>query len=134
VTALRKPRRAVSESQLVTAILKALHIKGVFAWRANSGTQVIGASGSSARRVIRGAPAGTPDILLVVPIYADIGAGCPERIGMLAGLEVKSQTGKQLPSQKAWQEQAELEGVRYDVVRSIAEALAAVMRWRIGGK
>lgn len=108
------------ESPLVTAILQALWLKGIWAWRANSGTQVIKASSRARRRVIKGAPAGTPDILLVLP---------KNFFGTLCGLEVKTATGRQLPSQRAWQAKAEANGVRYAVVRSIREALAAVEAW-----
>lgn len=130
--AIRKPRRAVSESTLVTAILGALKMKGIFAWRANSGTQVIKAEGSHARRVIRGADAGTPDILLVLPVYADVAVGQTERLGVLAGLEVKTATGKLQPSQVAWHARAEKFGVRVGVCRSVGEALALVQNWSGG--
>ncbi len=131
--ALRKPRRAVSESVLVTAILKALQLKGIMSWRANSGTQVIGASGSSARRVIRGAPAGTPDILLTLPVRklfagTDTVRTIPEH-AMLCGLEIKTATGKLQPSQIAWHAKAERHGVRVAVVTSISEALRVVSEW-----
>lgn len=111
----RSPRG--KESPRVTAILKALKLRGIWAWRANSGAQVIKATVRTRRRVIKGAPAGTPDVLLVLPG------------GRLGGLEVKSDDGTQRPSQRVWQAKAERYGVRYAVVRSIAEALAAVEAW-----
>lgn len=112
----RRPRG--KESPRVTAILKALTLRGIWAWRANSGTQVINATLRTRRRVIKGAPAGTPDILLVLPG------------GLLCGLEVKTEEGTQRPSQRLWQAKAERYGVRYAVVRSIVEALAVVDSWR----
>jgi hypothetical protein len=121
---------------VVTAILKALELKGIFAWRANSGTQVLAATSKARRRVIKGAPAGTPDILLVLPVQArvlSLGAGGMNLEssvwGALCGLEVKSETGSQRLSQKAWQAKAAKHGVRYALVRSIREALAAVEAW-----
>jgi hypothetical protein len=126
----------LAESAIVTGILRTLALKGVWAWRANSGTQVLKATAKAQRRVIRGAPAGTPDILLVLPVrktavcLGDDGMTIEERAyGALCGLEVKTATGRQLPSQKAWQARAEAAGVRYAVVRSIKEALAAVEGW-----
>jgi hypothetical protein len=125
----RKPRRR--ESPLVTSILKALQLRGIWAWRANSGTQVIKANLRTRRRVIKGAPAGTPDILLVLPANLVHPDGQPvEVLGQLCGLEVKAEDGVQQPSQRLWQAKAERHGVRYRVVRSVAEALAAVEEWR----
>lgn len=132
----RPPRRR--ESPLVTQILKALALRGVWAWRANSGTQVIKATMRTRRRVIKGAPAGTPDILLVLPKKAfggflvpathPLGAG--PSFAALCGIEVKSPDGRQRASQKLWQGKAERHGVRYAVVRSVKEALAVVEGWR----
>lgn len=115
---VRRRRPRGKESPRVTAILKALRLRGIWAWRANSGTQVIKATVRTRRRVIKGAPAGTPDILLVLPG------------GRLCGLEVKSDDGAQRPSQRLWQAKAERYGVRYAVVRSVVEALHVVETWR----
>lgn len=127
------PRNSkTNESALVTAILRTLQLRGVFCWRANSGTQVIKATSRSRRRVIKGAPAGTPDILLVLPklVGGDEYSRLAMRIdGFLCGLEVKTATGRQQPSQRAWQAKAEASGVRYSVVRSVREALATVEAW-----
>lgn len=122
-------RSGVSESTLVTAILKMLQLRGVFAWRANAGTQVIGAKGSSARRVIHGAPAGTPDILLVLTSYADVPVGQEKRLAVLHGIEVKTPIGKQSETQRAWQAKAESFGVRYGIARSVGQALELVKQW-----
>jgi hypothetical protein len=125
-------RRSGKESPRVTAILRALALRGIWAWRANSGTQVIAATVRTGRRVIKGAPAGTPDILLVLPVRV-VGSGrLPDAFqyaGSLCGLEVKADDGRQRPSQRAWQAKAERHGVRYAVVRSVIEALAVVDRW-----
>lgn len=149
----RKPATG-NESQLVTAILRALHLKGVWAWRVNSSLTVLPAQASHGRRVIKGAPAGTPDILLVIPLthclFKKLGSegeiagleqmpvfepaigGMRLPLGVLHGLEVKTVTGKQLPSQRAWESKAARHGVGYAVVRSIGEALATVEAWRTG--
>lgn len=119
---------------MVTAILKALALKGIWAWRANSGTQVLSATSKVKRRVIKGAPAGTPDILLVLPhgMIADDFDQKLVLVGALCGLEVKSATGPQRPSQRAWQRRAVANGVRYEVVRSVKQAIAVVEVWRDG--
>lgn len=105
----------MSETDLVRNVLAALKAKRVWAWRANSGAMVFGQGES--RYVIKGAPAGTPDILVVLPG------------GRLCGLECKVGKAKQRPSQVLWQRKAERHGVRYAVVRSVSEALRAVEIW-----
>ena len=132
-------KRAANESQLVTAILKALKLKGVWAWRVNSSLTVLPKQGGHARRVVKGAEAGTPDILFVYEraIRTAVVSGEPVTLaaaGCLGGLEVKTVTGRQLPTQRAWQEKAERHGVRYAVVRSISEALDVVGLWSGAGK
>jgi hypothetical protein len=129
-------RRGVSESTLVTAILKALQLKGVWAWRVNSGGHVLKAEGGHARAIVKGAPAGTPDILLVIKKPNTDVTLTPEGfaiqdapLGMLCGLEVKSATGKLRASQVAWQAKAARHGVRYGVARSVSEALELVRVW-----
>jgi hypothetical protein len=107
----------VSETDLVRAILGALRLRRVWAWRANSGTIVLKANAKAQRRVVRGAAAGTPDILGVLPG------------GRLFGLEVKVPGGRVRPSQTAWHVQAAQHGVAVAVVHSISEALGAVDRW-----
>jgi hypothetical protein len=136
--------RSGNESQLVTAILRALKLKGVFCWRNNSGLTVLPEQAKSRRRVIKGGEAGSPDIFVVLPTgsywvkseehIADIGGGLVTSskllpIGTLCGLEVKTATGKQSASQKIWQARAEQHGVRYAVVRGVGEALDVVKKW-----
>lgn len=99
-----------NESALVRNILAALQTRSIWAWRQNAGLQVLGAEGTSARRVIKGAPAGTPDIIGVLPG------------GVLFGLEAKVGKGVQNHAQRVWQARAELIGARYCVVRSVDEA------------
>lgn len=133
----RRAPGGVSESTLVTAILKALKLKGVFCWRSNSGLTVLPAQGGHARRVVKGAEAGTPDILVVLPRPFDLhinNALGTETVkcfaqGTLCGLEIKTATGNQRPSQKAWQVKAAAHGVRYGIARSVSEALRLVEVW-----
>lgn len=107
----------MTETLLVRAILQALQLKGVFCWRVNSGLTVLGAGKS--KRVIKGAPAGTPDIIGAVE-------------GRMFGLEVKTETGRVLATQQRWHDRAAKHGVRVAVVRSVGEAVAAVEQWRKG--
>ena len=136
-----KPKRRRSrsnESPRVTAILEALTLKGYWAWRANSGNHIIAAQGGHARAVVKGAPAGTPDILVVVPrdvLVPEQGrvALSAHTIGMLGGLEVKTETGKQRLSQKKWEAKAKRHGVPYALVTTPGQALDTVARWARSG-
>lgn len=106
----------MSETQLVSGILRALITRDGIFWRTNSGVLVLGAGAQ--RRVMRGNPAGSPDILGVVG-----------KRGRLVGLEVKTADGKLRPSQAAWHAKMRTRGVSVEVVRSIREALAWVDEW-----
>lgn len=110
-----RPQKA-NESNLVRNILGALEARKVWAWRCNSGTLPVAKAGGGEYRV-KQAPAGTPDILGVLPG------------GILFGLEAKVGRGVQSPSQRLWEAKAQLAGVRYRVVRSVPEALAALDEW-----
>jgi hypothetical protein len=105
----------MAESAIVRSILAALQLRKVLAWRANAGLLVLGQGAS--KRVVRGAPAGTPDVIGILPG------------GRFFGLEVKKQTGRVRPSQHAWADRARELGARYQVVRSAREALAALDSW-----
>lgn len=107
----------MSETELVKSILSALPALQVWCWRVNAGVTVLGHG--KARRVIRGAPAGTPDILGVLPG------------GRLFGLEVKTERGRLEDSQRKWHAVAEAFGVRVSVVRSVSQAMAVVTSWRL---
>lgn len=104
----------MSETDLQRAILEALAARGHWAMRMNSGTHTIDATGTHARRVIRSAPGGTPDILVLKPY---------------GWLEVKAARGKLTENQISWHERAERELVRAKVVLSIGAALRVVEGW-----
>ena len=71
--------------------------------------------------MLRGSPAGTPDILLVLPG------------GRLGGLEVKRpKVGRVSESQSEWHAKAAEHQVRVAVVRSVREAMQTVDEWRAG--
>lgn len=108
----------MSETQLVRSVLDALAARGVWSWRENSGLTVFGSVGGASRRVVRGAPKGTPDILGVLPG------------GQLFGIECKTAKGRQNPNQKAWEQKAAKHSVRYGVARSVSDALRLVDAWQ----
>ena len=58
-----------------------------------------------------GMTAGVADLLLLVPNATHHGLA----------IEMKTKTGRQQPSQKEWQQAAEAQGYRYEVVRSFEE-------------
>jgi hypothetical protein len=90
---MKKP----TETGLVRACLELLALRGVFAWRANSGGGL--RRGKGGRTVpVRANPAGTPDILAVVPG------------GRLVGIECKLPGGKRRPAQQAWADNAQRAG------------------------
>lgn len=95
----------MSETDLQSAIMKALKQAGYWAFRVNSG-------GRQGR--VRLAPDGTPDICVVSPH---------------GWLEVK-QPGKPLrPAQSDWHAQAQRLGVRVAVVTSVGEAVSVAGDW-----
>jgi hypothetical protein len=116
-TPFRLQAPAAPESDLLRSVLQALALHRVFCWRNNSGVTVLGKG--KARRVIRGAPAGSPDILGVIP-----GSD-----GALFGFELKTATGRVSASQREWHEKARAQGVRIAVVRSVKDSLRVLETW-----
>ncbi len=112
-------KRRVTETALVSAVLSALAARRVFAWRNNSGTRIMAATARHERRVMRGSPAGSPDIFLIVPGSR----------GQLGQLECKAPRGVLSEAQVRWCTKTEAMGCPYGVVRSIGEALAFVKMW-----
>lgn len=96
---IRKP----TEADVLRACLQLLRLRGVFAWRNNSGNVPVG------NRLVRLAPPGTPDILGVLPG------------GRMLAVEVKTATGKLRPSQRAWAEAARGLGAAVLLARSGGE-------------
>jgi hypothetical protein len=89
-------------------------------WRQNSGVVFAG------NRCIKLGEEGLPDIVVVVPPG-----------GKLLGLEVKSESGKLRPAQRAFRDKLEAVGGSYHVVRALTEAQNAVAaslgdeRWKL---
>lgn len=97
--AMREP----AEADIQRACLEVLRLRGVWAWRTNSGAVKVG------KRLIRLAPPGTPDILALLPG------------GRLLGVEVKRPGGKLRPTQEAWADAARMAGAAFLVVRDAAD-------------
>lgn len=103
----------MSETELQASIVSALERLGHIVIRVQSG-----------KVKVRGgwmqlAPEGTPDLCVLGPPY-------PTLLTTTTWLETKVQGGKLRPAQVAWHERAKKGGHRVAVVRSVAEALAAV--------
>jgi hypothetical protein len=99
-----------SETVLSKSIRSALERLGYWTMRINSG-------GRRGRMSL--ASAGTPDILILAPVYG--------------WLEVKRPgDGRLLATQRRWHDKATRHGVRVAVVRSVSQALAKVREWREG--
>lgn len=83
----------MSEKDLVNAILDWLALHGAWAFRANSGViPVEGENGK--RRMFRGAPAGTPDIIGIWP--GGLGFGIECKIGDNKPTKLQSQKLNQI--------------------------------------
>lgn len=110
----------MKEQDLVNAILDWLRSHGAWAIRVNSGSMPIEQANGS-RRIFRGAPAGTPDILACWPG------------GLMMGIECKMPGNKPTPLQaatlEAMQETGALTVVAYsvdDVEKAINERINQV--------
>ncbi len=125
----------MSETDLVRAIMQALALDSdVLVLRINSGTRVI--EGKHKRRVFRGAPAGTSDLLLCVRSTVGWGEDRDGAVrhedGRFAALEVKTAKGRTTPKQEAFLADVRRRGGFACVVRSVDEARAAVARCKSG--
>lgn len=65
----------------------------------------------------------------VIPGVADMILLLPRGGYHALCIEMKTETGRQSESQKAWQKAVELEGYRYAVCRSVREFVEVVMRY-----
>jgi hypothetical protein len=122
----RKPKRqrekkaSGSEAALLKQVLAWLTHKGVRHWRANAGAGLRHGKGGKLIPV-RSNPAGTSDILAVVPVLAADG----RTVGRLVGIEAKAPDGRLRESQLAWKENMEAVGVLYVVARSLQDVIDA---------
>lgn len=101
--------RQYSETKLSRSIKQSLERMGFWVIRIPSGKVQVIRGGRQSWIVM--APKGTPDLLVLAPYV---------------WLEVKGAKGTVSPEQREWHRRAEERGVRVAVVRSVAEAIAAV--------
>jgi hypothetical protein len=110
--ARRKRARANPETGIVAACLKLLKLRGYRARRVNSG------SVPTVRGRYQGAPAGTPDIEIIIP---------PR--GRAAFVEVKLPGKKLRATQKKWVATYVPLGVLFGIATSATGCLAMVEQW-----
>src|SRR5512147_2643084 len=115
----RKPEPR--ETQLVAAILEVLTRAGFWCWRVNSGARIVPANPAKgiAKRMIRLAPKGTPDI-----------AGILRPTGRAFHVEVKRPGGKLSDSQREWHAKCMAHGGLVTTETSISGALKTVRAWQ----
>ena len=101
----------MKEAQIQEAILAYLTVKGILAFRMNTGAFKVD------HRFIRCGSPGMADILAFVPKGAPL------------WIEVKSDTGKQSTIQKWFQEMVEGHGHAYIVARSIEDVQDILTKW-----
>ncbi len=96
----------VSESAIQRSILDNLLYRGILAWRQQSiptpirrGRSIVGLRRADPHTV------GIPDIACIVR-------------GQYFGIEVKTETGRQRPEQKEWQQKLQAAGATYVLARS----------------
>ena len=105
----------MSETALSKAINDTLESLGHVVIRVHSGTiRALPPGGKGRPYWMQLAIKGTPDRVVLSPN------------GLTTWLEVKTKTGRLSPDQKRWHERANKGGHRVVVVRSVADALAAV--------
>lgn len=104
--------RQATESGLVRVALEFLALKGVFAWRNNTGG--FGGEYEGKKRFVRFGKPGAPDIMGILPS------------GRFIGVECKSAKGKQSPAQHAWQFNCEAQGGLYILVRNLDDLADAL--------
>lgn len=96
----------MSESDIVRGCLELLRLRGVFAWRNNTGALKVGA------RYVRFGTPGASDIFAVL-----------KPSGRLAGIEVKTRKGRQSIAQKIFEKLLVEHGGEYWLVRSVDDLL-----------
>ena len=107
---LRRTRGPAAESRLVRACLDLLHLRGVWAWRNNTGAATyLDAQGR--RRLVRFGQAGAPDILGILPG------------GRLLAVECKVGRRPLTRAQQVWLAWLEQHGALAVCVRSVEELL-----------
>ena len=96
------------ESYVQSACLEYLAVRGIFAWRNNSGA-IKGPSG----HLVRFGQPGSPDILGIIK-------------GRALCIECKASDGRLRPDQRLWLEQAREAGAIVIVARSVEDVIAGL--------
>lgn len=91
---------------------------GLF-WRVPLGPIMRGGAGGARSHPSPNPMAGFPDIAVI----------SKNGFGSLLTFEVKSATGDLSPKQRAWKERLQAAGVRWALVRSVADLRAALIEW-----
>ena len=99
----------MTTGELTTAVMDALTLKGYVVWRNNSG---------KARRNVRMAPPGTPDIIGYAPN------------GTFVGVEIKAEDDELSDTQRGWLDRAGGCGCYTYVVYSMRDIETIVESWR----
>ena len=100
--------KKTTETQLVKACLDYLSMRGIMAWRNNSGA--FASEHKGRKRFVRFGTPGAPDIMGILP---------PADGGRFLGIECKVGKNKQTPAQHAWAFQCERSGGLYVLARSV---------------
>lgn len=107
--------RVPKPNDLVVDILRLLALRGVVAFRQNTGAARYG------DRYVRFGTPGAPDVLGLLPAHTDPATGERHPAGRLLGVEAKAGSGRLSPPQRAWHAAARAAGGFVCVARSVTE-------------
>ena len=124
-----KPSELLSEAAIQRQILDYLTLRGIFAWRNNSGAVKIAGKGKD--RFMRFGMPGSADILGIFPeetivIRLDNAAKDKGRSGRLWAIEVKAAKGKLSPAQESFRDAVVANGGKYTLARSVEDVIKAL--------
>lgn len=105
----------MTETELVKACLEFLRLRGVMAWRNNTGAFVV--RNGKGRRFMRCGTPGSPDIIGILPG------------GRFLGIECKVGVRRLSKVQRAWHEEAEAAGAAVAVVYGTLELECELADW-----
>ena len=109
----------VNETAILKQITSYLALRGIFHWRANSGS----------RGKVSFNMTGCADIIGVRKLTLCEQRQCPRfTVGQFLAIEVKTATGKLSPAQESFRDQVETQGGLYILARSVADVEKALGR------
>ena len=115
-----KPSELLSEAAIQRQILDYLMLRGVFAWRNNSGAVKIAGKGND--RFMRFGMPGSADIIGICPTSKLTGGP----IGRFMAIEVKTAKGKLSPAQESFRDAVIANGGKYTLARSVDDVIKAL--------